>query len=118
MSFTSVYVQTKPEAAGFTEIFGVGLEQAEGQGRLVELQALRFLDIAHCQSVEFRIRNRYYQFIGKMLIGKNQRFFSKQLAQPVILKTDLNELIGIGPNLLRSFRQYILSNFCTKQRLW
>ena len=50
----------------------------------------------------------------KPVIGNNRRFFSKQWAQPVILKTHLNQLIGLVPNFSGSFRQCILSNFCTK----
>ena len=51
-------------------------------------------------------------------IGNNRRLFSKQLAQPVLLKPDLNQLIRMVPDFLGSFLRYLLSHFCTKQRLW
>ena len=36
-------------------------------------------------------------------MGNNRRLFSKQWAQPVILKTDLNQLIGVVPNFFGFF---------------
>ena len=60
----------------------------------------------------------FTKYSEKTVIDNNGRGFSKQLAQPVLLKTDLNQLIGIVATFLRSFRHYILSSFCTKQRLW
>ena len=72
----------------------------------------------HPPHIPTRVRNRFYQLIGKIGHRQYLEVFSKQLAQPVILKTDLNQLVGMVPNFSGSFRQYILSNFCTKQSLW
>ena len=52
--FTGTYVQTEPETAGLTAAFDVQLEHAEGRGRLLELQALRFQEIVQYERVEFK----------------------------------------------------------------
>ena len=43
----------------------------------------------------------------KPVMGNNRRLFSKHLGQPVILQTDLNQVIEMVQNILGSFRQYI-----------
>ena len=52
--------------------------------------------------------------LAKPFMRNDRRLFLKQLAQPVTLKSNLNQFIRMGPNFLGSFRKYILLNFCTK----
>ena len=53
----------------------------------------------------------------KLVIGNNRKLFPKQSVQPVILKTDSNQLIKMVAIFWGPFRQYLLSHFCTKRRL-